>query len=299
MKIIYVFLLLILQSVAVAQYPNQVRQVVENKVIGSLPYDYSFWLEGTVPNGKDLVEFSVDGKRYYAEANAQGEFEIFVDQPLSRNEVYTYTIDYASKNLGVAGAGATTLKDEFIKGKTMDGTPPPDDNTSNTGNKSSRLAPIAGFGLAYLGTSSNADIDMFGHVGLKGYFTNNVDKRAKNLENSEGQNLAYKKFSDRFGFIVGGAVTPMAYHGKKLDNPILNIKPMVGLTLDVMPEVSLDAGIIFFDYNRSDSSLKTQLDGELRMAWFFTVSLDMDAFTRLRALFNGNPYISNDNETKK
>jgi hypothetical protein len=408
MKANLFIVLLIFSSIGMAQYPNQVKQVVGHEIVGTLPHGYGFWLEGKAPGGNDLVKVTINGSEFFAKTDDKGKFEMYVGTILKRNEAYKYAISYAStssltvsrqpevsmnqpdvalmmtdavieveqlqdrieslnasieeisedldaKKSKQANEKLGELQEEMeetqneleellnsIDGYTTelveynetlnmfestdynfesneemtsksaselftmveeenpeDVESTEEEEESETESAGTRMNPIAGFGVAYLGEGANLDMDMFGHVGFKAYFSKNVDKHLKKTENEQGGSGAYTKFGDRFGILIAGAVTPMAYHGKEIDSPLMNIKPMVGLTIDAMPELSFDAGIIFFDYSQSDSSLKTTLDGDLKTGFFITLSLDMDAFTRLRDAFNGNPYIPSTTNEKE
>jgi hypothetical protein len=320
---------MLISSVVFGQYQNQKVRVADGSVVGTLPYAFGFYLVGEMPAGRDLIKFSIwqtgatpkKERSYYAKANSKGEFEVYVSETLKRGVAYSYSISYSHSGIIPQNSDnnvemdGTNIAFETLSAKqlfelskeqaafsafTGDGDGDGDGDGEEqelpkVKSTASRMNPVAGVGVGYLGIQGNSNVDMFGHIGFKAYFSGNVDRKLKNIEGDSSRTMAYRKPTDRLGILVAGAVTPMAFKGKALDNPVFNFKPMLGLTFDFMPELSADAGVMFFDYKRSDSSLISDLDGQLRMAFFFSISLDIDAFTRLRAAINNDPYLATNN----
>lgn len=250
----------------------------------ALPIGYKFTVAG--PVNKNVIAVSLvisDGTNFdryswHRVSEFQTEFEVFISDPLKKgaNYSFTYSEEVTQTIIGVYSAMSVTAE------------PVPVDSANST----SQYSLVSGFGYAFLGTGTNKANDMFGYVAVKFNFRK-IDKTQKFIagdNNPKFRNEVYDKPFSRFSLMVGGATTKMAYRGRELGNPVYGMKPMIGLSFNFSPEVSLDAGAIFFDYQIGDPSLHSELDNQLSIGLFASVSIDFDVFTRMKLAINGVPY---------
>lgn len=252
-----------------------------------IPRGYKVFITGAVDANENFVRLSItDGvnpSRTYdwkRGNDSQTEFEVFMSDPLQEADTYTFNLARSTNTI-------TTAKS--ARSFTSDG----DSKLEDDENHGSRWGIVAGAGYAFLGKSDNRDGDLFGHVAAKFYVFKRVDKTLKFLKDDTNNPLTspvYKNGYERFSIIVGGAVTKLAFKGKELSNPVYGVKPMAGIGFDFLPELSLDAGVILFDYQRGNASLFSELEQKVGLGIFTTLSLDIDVFTRLRTAFSNKPY---------
>jgi len=270
------FILLVIVGYSIlgfSQTPNGIVNINENGyIMGNLPLNTSFTLKGVFPTDMNKVIVDINNQPLVAKQVSEGvkEYEIYVNKNIGIKSSNTVIITFSNTNANTEGVNELSEAD------------PINTNTVDAKVTSSRYAPIAGIGLAFLGTSPKSEVDMFGHVGFKFYLTKNVDKRNQN----DPEMKTYPRLRDHFGIILAGGMSTLAYRGKALDKPVFNFYPMLGVSYDFMPELSVDAGAIFFDYNKIDSSIQSSLDAKLKMGFFMTVSLDFDLFTKFKDLTN-------------
>lgn len=250
----------------------------------ALPLGYQFTVVGPVNKNVQSVTLVIAAGadiatyKWSRVSEFQTEFEIFISVPLEKGRKYTFSYDEETSK---------SIVGEYNK-VTVEGEPIPVD----TSNSTSQIGLVGGFGYAFLGTGSNRGNDMFGFIAIKFNFRK-IDRTKKFLvsdNNTKLRNEVYDKPFSRFSLLVGGANTKMAYRGRELGSPLYNMKPMIGLSFNFSPEVSLDGGVIFFDYQTGDPSLHSELDSQTSIGLFASVSIDLDVFTRMKLAINGVPY---------
>lgn len=255
-----------------------------------LPTGYRIFVVGPVDTYVDSVILTISSPRgnqpyVWTRSTAdQKEFEVLIN-PLVQGVTYTFSYREAGDDKhGLMDARKKTNEILLTEEKV----------------NSLQLGLVSGMGVAFLGRPySDMKPDMFGFVALKWNLVK-VDKTRKFLGHDDklfdrSENEVYTKKFSRFSVLVGGATTKMGYKGKEVFNPVYNIKPMFGFSYNFNPELSVDGGIIFFDYQNGDPSLHTELDRKLSTGLFVSVSVDFDVFTRLKKAMAGLPY----DETQK
>lgn len=168
--------------------------------------------------------------------------------------------------------------------------------TEDSENPTTKISLVSGVGVAYLSKGSHEkDIDMYGYTAVKIYFQKPNKRKKFSLEKNHDwlNNDVYESLLNRFSFFFGAATTKIGYKGKELLNPGIQFKPVVGLSLDIAPEVSFDGGFLFFKYQKGNSNLYSELESKLSSGMFTSISIDLDLFTRLKLALKGTHYDSN------
>lgn len=249
-----------------------------------LPTGYYVFIVGSIdPNVKE-VKFTVADDSASVQYSwirttvDQKQFEVLI-QPLRKSNRYTFSYKEEFRDSSLKFVNRDKSMEKILT-----------DDEPN----SSQLGLVTGIGVGFLGDRMNMSADMFGFTALK-FNVRKIDKSRKFIGHEDKliydkTNEVYDKPFSRFSVLVGGATTKMGYKGKEVFNPVYNMKPMVGLSFNFNPELSLDAGMIFFDYQNGDPSLHTEFDRKLSMGMFVSVSIDFDLFTRLTKAVKGEPY---------
>jgi hypothetical protein len=290
-KLLVILMFSLLWSLEVQSqiYYKRIRYV-NNHFSQELPRGYIIFITGPVEANVNEVRLSISEQNQTPDVyiwerinSSQTEFEILISRPLERKTTFTHEL---TKIMASVGGGAPFTSST----NPQPGTPEV--------NPTSRWGLVSGIGYSFLGKKGNTDHDMFGYVAVKFIFSKRVNKTNKFLDDSPTSGTfstrVYETAWDRFSLLVGGSTTRMGFKGKELLNPVYNVKPMIGLSFDFSPEISLDAGLLFYDYQKGNASLYTDLDSKLGTGIFISISIDMDVFTRLKFAFAGKPYNKTD-----
>ena len=291
-------LLVILSQGVFSQVYNKKIKMISDQFTSPVPRGYMVRIYGPIEQDVNFLKLTIsqDGNNdiyYWKRANdLQTEFELLITKPLKRDANFTYRVQKGYDTIGTKTANL--MMNQAPEVKLMSDTPPTD-GTKPPPNETSRWGLVSGFGCAFLGRGESRSQDMFGYVAAKFMFSKRVDKNVVDAETGL-KNRTYKTIGDRFSLMVGGAVTPIAYKGKELTSPVYDVKPMVGLCFDFSPEVSLDAGTLFYKYQPGNSSLNNDLDSKLGVGLYMSVSVDIDVFTRLKLALLGKSYSKTENQ---
>lgn len=292
-KLITLLLLVLCTSVFSQVYYKKIK-MVSDQFTSPLPRGYMVRVYGPIEDNVNFLKLTItiDGisEYYYWKRanNFQTEFELLITKPIKSGVKFTYVVQKGTENIGTKLTELDLYKSDkkLLDESTNEGTP-------EEVNTSSRWGLVSGFGCVFLSRKEARSQDMFGYVAAKFMFSKNVDKSKKNLVDPETglKNRVYKTALDRFSVMVGGAVTPIGYRGKELTSPVYGVKPMVGLSFDFSPEISIDGGALFYKYQPGNASLNNTLDSKLGVGLYMSVSVDFDVFTRMKSAFAGVPYV--------
>ncbi len=266
-------------------------QFISNHFSQPLPRGYKFYVTGPIDPGIGALKLtitqgsSIESYVWERQSPYQTDFEFFVTNPLDTGK-FSYVLNEPTS--GTPGA-----KGFVLTGATLTfTTDPPTSEDDESTNPTSRWSLVSGFGYAILGRGKNTDRDMFGYVAARFRLNNWVNKTKKFIDNDNGQasTKVYRDYKDRFCLLVGGANSKMGFKGKELLNPVYGIKPMVGASFDIVPEASIDAGMLFYDYQKGNASLYTELDSKIGIGIFVSLSVDFDVFTRIKFATENKKY---------
>lgn len=141
------------------------------------------------------------------------------------------------------------------------------------------VGTTAGAGGVFLG---EGEWDMFTYAALK-FYLGPVDKSLP--EPYLGDHPALNRLAFSFGILAGDGIS---FRGSDLED-VVGVKPLLALSFDVTPFVTVDGGFIFF---RQPLRGPATTDKQLRGRPFFGVSFDFNIIDRLR----GNSDNSNGQE---
>ncbi|MEO1450128.1 MAG: hypothetical protein AAFV07_11405 [Bacteroidota bacterium] len=196
--------------------------------------------------------------------------------------------------LGKGGLNGMIAEGFVRAGVTEIITMPQDDlNTQqNTGSNSIKIGTAYGVALVGLNLGPNllgengagingetVTLDMVSYIGAK-FFFRPLDKR---FANSYFNSAPVSRLSILAGSVIGGQ---LSHKGFTYGNPI-GLKPVVGLSYDFSRFISVELGAVFFDEPAASPFLDRV---RLRASPFAGLSIDADAFNRVRDLLSGDAY---------
>lgn len=157
------------------------------------------------------------------------------------------------------------------------------DETTDT-----RFAPIIGASGALLNpVNGEGQGEMFGFIGIKGYFAR-IDKNSD--EAKENPIAAYdgnpwKRFSIIGGIVNFPANGAINYKGEEMKGAMGNLSPCIQLGFDLINQLSLNAGFVFFEQGPKLNSLRLQNDTRLKAAPMVSLALDFNLFNNIVSQF--------------
>lgn len=273
-------------SILSQTYYKTIEYVGNNTFKPAIPKGYNFYLTGPVSSADQQVIFTFNGETFtWTRTNdLQTTFLIYVTAKtkLSQKNV-SFDILFLSTFHDLNTYSITDLKTNHASAisAVSDGT------VQTEPVDASNFSAVMGMGISAVGTFSNTTLDAMAYAALKFRFKK-VDK-SKRFAVENDQDI-YVSNVQRISVFVGGVISPLAYKGRLLGNPVLNTKPMFGISIDITPDISIDGGVFLFDYLNTDSSLKPDYDAKVKTGTFLSLSIDADAFNRLSSLFRGAPY---------
>jgi hypothetical protein len=284
-----ILLLFLIPKLSLGQlYNKEIEYSVNGSYYPKIPIGYAFVLKGRVDPSIRRVDFLINGEEagsWTRVDNSEKEFRLKTTTALVKGDVIKVRFTNES-NINEASDSAKDANKNRLLFKLFTDTP--SDSVEGNDQSPSRFSPFIGVGGAFLGRGESKGNDIIGYTAIKFRLTDKVDKTLRFSNDSRIK--VYPRIKDQFSIFFGGIVSQVAYKGTLLANPVFSMKPMLGFSFDMTPDISIDAGAFLFDYHPYDQGLKPGYYAKSGIGLFLGISLDADAFNRLSAAFNNKSY---------